>query len=41
MTEVKNQKPTSPIFWIGIVLVLMGVGSLGYIYLRKNAKIPI
>lgn len=38
--SVKNQKQINPIIWIGLVLILMGVGSLGYIYLKKNGKIP-
>lgn len=34
--EVKNQKQTSPMFWIGLVFIFAGISSLGYIYLRKR-----
>lgn len=38
--SVKNQKKVNPFLLAGIFLVFAGFGSLGYIYLRKNEKIP-
>lgn len=38
--SVKNQKQINPIIWVGLVFILIGAGSIGYIYLRKNGKIP-
>ncbi|OGE33506.1 hypothetical protein A3D83_00870 [Candidatus Daviesbacteria bacterium RIFCSPHIGHO2_02_FULL_41_10] len=38
--EVKNQKQINPMVWTGLFSVLIGTGSLGYIYLKKNGKIP-
>lgn len=47
--EVKNQKQinrgTIPLrginyfFWLGIIFVFAGIGSLGYIYLRRNGTV--
>lgn len=37
--EVKNQKQINPIIWIGLVFIFAGIGLIGYIYLKKNAKI--
>ena len=39
--EIKNQKQTNPFLWIGIFLILLGTGSIGYIYLKSNGKIPL
>lgn len=38
---VKDQKQTNPFLWMGIVFILIGAGSVGYIYLKKNGKLPI
>lgn len=38
--EIKNQKQTNPITWVGVIFILIGTGSIGYIYLRKNGRIP-
>jgi len=38
--EVKNQKQTNPMVWIGLIFIFAGIGSIGYIYLKKNGKIP-
>lgn len=38
---IKNQKQTTPIFWVGLIFIFAGIGSIGYIYLKKNGKIPI
>ena len=38
--EVKNQRQTNPIIWVGLILIFAGASSIGYIYLKKNAKIP-
>lgn len=37
--EVKNQKQINYFFWLGIIFVFAGIGSLGYIYLRRNGTI--
>lgn len=37
--EVKNQKQTNPLIWVGSVFILIGLGSIGYIYLKRNGKI--
>lgn len=34
--EVKNQKQTTPLIWIGLILIFAGSGSIGYIYLRRK-----
>lgn len=39
-TGVKNQK-TNLFIWLGLAFIFAGVGTLGYIYFKKNAKIPI
>ncbi len=39
--EVKNQKQTNPFLWIGLIFIFAGTGAVGYIYLKKNAKIRI
>lgn len=33
---IKSQKQTNPFVWTGIFLVFVGLGFLGYIYLRKK-----
>ena len=40
-TAFKNQKQTNPIVWTGLIFIFAGIGSIGYIYLRKNGRIPI
>lgn len=37
--EIKSQKQTNPIIWVGLILVFTGTSMIGYIYFRKNAKI--
>lgn len=37
--EVKNQKQINYFFWLGIIFVFAGIGSLGYIYLRRNGTV--
>lgn len=37
--EVKNQKQINHFFWLGIIFVFAGIGSLGYIYLRRNGTV--
>jgi len=37
---VRGQKQTNPVIWVGLVFILIGAGSIGYIYLQKNGKIP-
>lgn len=37
--EVKSQKQTNPLIWIGVFFIFAGVGLIGYIYFVKNAKI--
>jgi len=39
--DIKSQKQTSPAFWTGLILIIAGAGSIGYIYLKKNGKIRI
>lgn len=39
--EVSNQKQTNPIVWVGLIFVFAGAGLIGYIYLKRNAKIHI
>ncbi|MCL4365972.1 lamin tail domain-containing protein [Patescibacteria group bacterium] len=39
--EIKDQKQINPLFWLGLILILIGVSLVGYIYLKKNAKIHI
>lgn len=39
-TGVKNQKQTNLFIWAGLIFIFTGGGSLGYIYLKKNGKIP-
>lgn len=39
--EVKNEKQTNPFVWIGLIFIFAGIGTVGYIYLIKNAKIHI
>ncbi len=39
--EIKNQKQINPVFWIGLIFIFAGVSSIGYIYIKKNAKIHI
>lgn len=38
--KVNKQKQTNPLIWIGAIFIIAGGGSIGYIYLKKNAKIP-
>lgn len=38
--ELKDQKRINPFLWVGLIFILIGVGSIGYIYLKKNGKIP-
>lgn len=37
--DIKDQKQTNPFIWIGLVLIFMGISSVGYIYLKSNGKI--
>lgn len=37
-TEVKNQKQINPLLVIGIIFIFAGVGSIGYIYLKKRRQ---
>lgn len=39
--ELKDQKRINPFLWVGLIFILIGVGSIGYIYLKKNGKLPI
>lgn len=39
--DIKEQKQTNPFFWIGSILILMGLSTVGYIYLKSNGKIHI
>lgn len=38
-TNVKTGKQTNPLIWIGLIFILIGIGTIGYIYFKKNAKI--
>lgn len=39
--SVKDQKKqTNPFLWAGFAFILLGTGSVGYIILKKNGKIP-
>lgn len=38
--ELKDQKRINPFLWVGLIFILIGVGSIGYIYLKKNGKLP-
>lgn len=38
---VRGQKQINPVIWVGLVFILIGAGSIGYIYFKKNGKIPI
>ncbi len=38
--DIKSQKQTNPAFWAGLILIIAGVSSIGYIY-YKNGKIRI
>lgn len=40
VVEVKNQKQINPFVWIGLIFIFAGIGSIGYIYLKSNGKIP-
>ncbi|MDP3948226.1 MAG: lamin tail domain-containing protein [bacterium] len=39
--SVKGKKQTNPFLWVGLIFIFAGVGAVGYIYLRKNGKLPI
>jgi len=39
--EIKNQKQINPVVWVGLIFIFAGVSSIGYIYIKKNAKIHI
>lgn len=39
--NIKDQKQTNPIVWAGFVFILIGTSLIGYIYLKKNAKIHL
>lgn len=39
--EIKNEKQINPLVWIGLIFIFAGIGTVGYIYLYKNAKIHI
>lgn len=39
--EVKNEKQINPLVWVGLIFIFAGIGTVGYIYLYKNAKIHI
>lgn len=36
IVEVKDQKQTNPLIWLGITLILLGAGSIGYIYKKRK-----
>ena len=38
--DIKSQKQTNPALWAGLILIIAGVSSIGYIY-YKNGKIRI
>lgn len=39
LVEVKNQKQTNPLVWVGLIFIFAGAGLIGYIYFKKNGKI--
>lgn len=39
--QVKSQRQTSLFIWVGLIFILIGISLVGYIYLRKNAKIHL
>lgn len=39
--KIKDQKQISPFVWIGLIFIFAGASLIGYIYLKKNAKIHI
>ncbi|MBU1032116.1 hypothetical protein KKE03_04335 [Patescibacteria group bacterium] len=39
--NVKNQKQTNLFIWLGLIFIFAGAGSIGYIYLKKNANLRI
>lgn len=38
--SVKGQRQTSLLIWTGLIFIFAGAGSIGYIYLKSNGKIP-
>ncbi len=40
-TIVENQKQNNPFIWIGLIFIFAAAGAVGYIYLKRNGKIPI
>ncbi len=40
VVEVKDQKQANPVIWTGLIFIFAGIGSIGYIYLKTNGKIP-
>jgi len=38
--EIKSQKQINPFLWMGMIFIFAGTASIGYIYLKKNGKIP-
>lgn len=37
--DVKNDKQINPLILIGVILILLGIGTIGYIYIKKNGQI--
>lgn len=37
--EVKDQKQSNPLIWIGLIFIFAGAGAVGYSIFKKNAKI--